>query len=272
VPLQKLAPFRDNPGSHIYLSVPPPARTAAVPASNSGIFDYLYNPFTVAAVDGEEGTISFIARVRNGPLTNALSAYSSADPTSPADSPRVTLGIEGPYGVMSRRYNELLNWGASKILFVCGGVGATFTLPIYLALKNELTTVKFQFIWAIRGAGDATWAVSNTNVGKGILEDSNVQLFLTGDMGVGDDNDSVSDGAVELATLRRTNGRLTANHNRKRPNIEKIVDDLFRGGLDDSVAVIVCGPVNMTREVRQKVRPYVMKGRRVWWHNETFGW
>lgn len=272
IPLHKLAPFRATPGSHIYLSLPPQGRTTTVPSSKSGVFDYLYNPFTIATVDDEDGTISFIARVRNGPMTNVLSDFSSTKPQSPPESRKITLGIEGPYGTMTIHFNDLLAWGANKVLLVSGGVGATFTLPIYQALQSELPSAKLQFIWAIRGAGDATWAISNQTTGKSVLEDPNIQLFLTGDMGVGDDSDNAAGGAMELSSMRRANGRLTANHNHKRPNIEKIVDDMFRGSGDDSVAVIACGPIEMTREVRQRVRTHVMKGRRVWWHSETFGW
>ncbi|KAK9441379.1 Ferric reductase, NAD binding protein [Metarhizium brunneum] len=273
IPVHKLTPFRATPGSHIYLSVPPQGRSAAVPSSKSAIFDYLYNPFTVAAVDAEEGTISLIARVRNGPMTNVLSAYSSATPRPPSESRKITLAVEGPYGTMATKYNDLLKWGATKVLLVSGGVGATFTLPIYQALQSELSSAKLQFIWAIRGAGDATWAVSNKTTGQVVLEDPNIQLYLTGDLGLREqDNGDSAGGSVELSSMRRTNGRLTANHNKKRPNIEKIVDDMFRGSPDESVAVLVCGPIEMNREVQRRVRPWVMKGRRVWWHNETFGW
>ncbi|EFY99667.2 Ferric reductase, NAD binding protein [Metarhizium robertsii ARSEF 23] len=273
IPVHKLTPFRATPGSHIYLSVPPQGRSAAVPSSKSAIFDYLYNPFTVAAVDAEEGTISLIARVRNGPMTNVLSAYSSATPRPPSEPRKITLAVEGPYGTMATKYNDLLKWGATKVLLVSGGVGATFTLPIYQALQSELSSAKLQFIWAIRGAGDATWAVSNKTTGQVVLEDPNIQLYLTGDLGLREqDNGDSAGGSVELSSMRRTNGRLTANHNKKRPNIEKIVDDMFRGSPDESVAVLVCGPIEMNREVQRRVRPWVMKGRRVWWHNETFGW
>ncbi|KHO01004.1 Ferric reductase, NAD binding protein [Metarhizium album ARSEF 1941] len=274
IPAHKLARFRVAPGSHIYLSVPPQARTAAVPSSKSAIFDYLCNPFSVAAVDAQDGTICLVARVRNGPMTNLLSAFSSATsaPQPPSDARNITLGIEGPYGTMATRYNDLVNWGATKVLLVSGGVGATFTLPIYQALQSELPSAKTQFVWAIRSAGDATWAVSNETTGQGLLQDPNVQIYLTGDMGLGEDGPAAPAGSVEMSSLHRTNGQLTANHNKKRPNIEKIVDDTFRGSSDESVAVLVCGPVEMARELQQRVGPWVMKGRRVWWHNETFGW
>ncbi|KAK2592048.1 hypothetical protein QQS21_010248 [Conoideocrella luteorostrata] len=271
IPLHRLAGFRAAPGSHIYLTIPPLSRTSAVPSSQSAIFDYLYNPFTVAAIDAEEGTVSFIARIRGGPMTNTLSDFSAVASQSATAPRKITLGIEGPYGTMSAHFNDLLSWGANRILLISGGVGATFALPVYQALQSELpSSTKLQFIWAIRGAGDATWAVSNAATGKSVLEDSNIQLFLTGDMGVADDHGDA--GALEMSTLRRASGRATSSHNRKRPHIDKIVGDMFRQGAGDSVAVLVCGPIEMTREVKRSVGSWVMKGRRVWWHSETFGY
>lgn len=281
IPISKWAPFRETPGSHIYLSLPPSGRTDAVPSSKSGIFDYLYNPFTVASVNDENGTITFIARTRKGPMTNVLSAFASAgaspppqsSTTQPSDSAKITVGVEGPYGTMSSHFPDLLTCGVTRILLVAGGVGATFTLPIYNALQSELPSAKVQLVWAIRTAGDATWAVSANSSGKSLLDDDKVHLYLTGDMGVVDDRDNGAGAAVELSRMRPgPNGRMTTNHNRKRPNIEKIVDDTFRHGSEEVVAVIVCGPVEMTKEVRRRVRPWAMKGRRVWWHCETFGW
>ncbi|GAB0134647.1 hypothetical protein EsDP_00003009 [Epichloe bromicola] len=273
IPAHKLANFRAIPGSHIYLSIPPSSRTTTVPASKSGVVDYLHNPLTVAAVDERHGTISFVARVRSGPMTNILSAFSSAASQPTMETRKTVLGIEGPYGTMAARFGDLLSWGPSRVLLVSGGVGATFTLPIYHALQSELPSAKLQLIWAIRGAGDATWAVSDATTGRSVLEDPSIQLFLTGDMGVADDReDADAGGDVELSQLRRSSGRVASKQNRKRPDFEKIVDDIFRQGSSDSVAVVVCGPWDMTREVRQRVGPWARKGRRVWWHSETFGW
>ncbi|GAO18602.1 uncharacterized protein UV8b_05430 [Ustilaginoidea virens] len=285
IPAHRLASFRTSPGSHVYLSIPPSSRTMAVPSSKSRVFDFLFNPFTVAAVDDDEGTISLISRTRNGPMTSALSDLSSAmslAPTAPAaESRKIALCIDGPYGTMTSRFKDLLLWGPSRVLLVAGGVGATFIVPTYQALQNDYPAAKTQLVWSIRGAGDATWAVSNSASGKGLLDDPDVHIFLTGDMGVDDDNDNAAGGgggggvgAVEMFELRRVNnnGRLSAHHNRRRPNIQKLVDDVFRHGQAESVAVLVCGPEEMVREVRLRVRPWVMRGRSVWWHSEAFGW
>ncbi|POR35904.1 Putative metalloreductase AIM14 [Tolypocladium paradoxum] len=273
IPPRKLRPFKAFPGSHIYLNIPPGSRTSATPASQSGVFDFLYNPFTVASVNEDQGSITIIARTRGGPMTAVLNQFASSTPGPPADARKIPLAIEGPYGAMGKHFHDLLDWDAGRILLVAGGVGATFALPIYQAIRNELPTAKVQLVWAIRSAGDATWAVPNGSSGKSVLNDPHIQLFLTGDMGVADDADDAAGGTVEMGALHRgANGRFLTNRNRRRPDIEKIVDDTFRQGLEEPIAVLVCGPAEMSTEVRRRVRLWVMRGRKVWWHSESFGW
>lgn len=273
IPHHKLRPFKTSPGSHIYLNIPPGSRTSATPASQSGVFEFLYNPFTVASVNEDQGSITFIARTRDGPMTAVLNQFASSTPGPAAEARKISLAIEGPYGSMGKHFHDLLNWGAGRILLVAGGVGATFALPIYQAIQNESPTAKVQLIWAIRSAGDATWAVANGASGKSVVDDPHIQLFLTGDMGVADDADNAAGGAVEMGALHRGgNGQFLTNRNRRRPDIEKIVDDTFRQGLEESIAVLVCGPTEMSAEVKRRVRPWVMRGRKVWWHSESFGW
>ncbi|KAK5995663.1 putative metalloreductase AIM14-like protein [Cladobotryum mycophilum] len=273
LPAEKAEKFRSLPGSHIYLNIPPTGRTAKHPSSKSLVFDFLYNPFTVASVKEDNSGIAFVARRRNGPMTNVLNDFAS--PSSSGET-KVSLAIEGPYGEMGKHFQNLLTWSPTRILLVAGGVGATFTVPLYHAIQTDLPAAKIQFVWAIRTPGDATWAIS-TGDDKKLLEDENVQLYLTGDLGLANDADNAAGAGtttVELDAMFRDSrrGRFTSEHNRKRPDIQKIVDDAFRQGLQDKVAVLVCGPTEMTWEVRRHVRPWVMKGRDVWWHNESFGW
>ncbi|KAG5985161.1 hypothetical protein E4U55_000797 [Claviceps digitariae] len=276
IPAHRVASFRATPGSHIYLSVPPSSRTMTVPSSKSIVVDLLFNPFTVATVDEQRGTIDLVARVRRGPMTKILSDFSAAAAATSSElstrARKITLGIQGPYGTMTAQFHDLLKWGPNRVLLISGGVGATFTLPIYHALQSEVPSAKLQLIWAIRNAGDATWAVSHASTGNNIVDDPSIHIFLTGDMGVADDRENTAGRDMELSQFSTTNGRLTTNHNRKRPNIQKIVDDTFRQNLGESVAVFVCGPADMTREVRRRVGTWARKGRRLWWHSENFDW
>lgn len=58
---------------------------------------------------------------------------------------------------------------------------------------------------------------------------------------------------------------------RGRPDIGAIVRDTFSQGSNESVAVFVCGPKGLGRDVRKQVGRYVALGRDVWFWNEAFG-
>ncbi|KAL6852715.1 hypothetical protein ACO1O0_007263 [Amphichorda felina] len=270
--------FQARPGSHVFVQIPPASRPSRSLASGSNyIFELTRNPFTVSSVNAACNTITLIARRRAGPLTNHLSTLSSSSTDSP-----VTLDIQGPYGAIGKSLPSLLAGAYDRILLFAGGVGATFALPAYRAIHADSPTAHVTLVWAVRSAAEATWATSSapdsssSSGAASVLDDKNVQLFLTGDMGVADTSGpSGGEGVrgVEMADLRRgERGGRSGVRNRKRPDVRKIVDDTFRKGREESVAVIVCGPAEMVRDVREGVRPWAMKGRRVWWHSEAFGW
>lgn len=296
LPSGHLDAFRAAPGSHVYVSLPTEGRRVSIESSQSGLFDFSYNPYSVSSINEEQGAISVVVRIRRGPMSRVLTDYAAATPTAatPEDA-QVRLSIEGPYGAMAHRYGDLLRSGATRVLFVAGGVGATFALPIYQAVQAELPLARVQMVWAIRAAGDATWAVPASSTSRSVLSDERIQLFLTGDMGADppgdvpsetrtdDAGEGPSDGAVEMQPLpsqgqihkfgrgsRRRRAKQTQN--RRRPDFAKIVDETFRLSAGGVVAVVVCGPKEMADEVRRCVRPWAMKGRPVWYHNETFGW
>ncbi|KAM5365451.1 hypothetical protein ACJZ2D_010986 [Fusarium nematophilum] len=275
MPAKKVAKYQARPGSHIYLSIPPASRPGIGQLSIPYLlFEFLYNPFTVASTNGETGELEFVARARAGPMTNRLSQFASAGSSSSATNGRVELNIEGPYGTIGKTFHDLVGSGVSRILLVTGGVGATFAVPLYHAILAENPAARVQLVWAIRSPGDATWASSSSPTGKSLLDDDQVQLFLTGDMGATNDGDTAD--SIEMSTLAgqqdsRRSPR-SAGQSAKRPDLRKIVDDTFRQGQQESIGVLVCGPAEMARELRRNVTPWVMKGRDVWWHNESFGW
>ncbi|ATY65330.1 Flavo transmembrane component [Cordyceps militaris] len=285
LPPGHLDAFRGAPGSHVYVSLPTEGRKDSVPSSQSALFDYSYNPYSVASLVEDADAIGFVVRKRHGAMSRVLADYAAATPLADTpDNAKVRLCIEGPYGAMAHRYRALLTSGASRVLFIAGGVGATFILPIYQAVQADLPLARLQMVWAIRTAGDATWAVPASAVGgKTVLSDERIQLFLTGDVAAvaAAEGDSHGEGgsAVEMRPLppsrRALGGRARmhkAQQNRRRPDFTNIVDEAFRLSAQGVVAVVVCGPKEMADEVRRCVRPWVMKGRKVWYHNESFGW
>ncbi|TLS24427.1 hypothetical protein PpBr36_08216 [Pyricularia pennisetigena] len=296
--------FNNHPGSHVYVSIPAAARPDAGPTSSSWIYDFCLNPFTVADVDEATGDLTIVARHRGGPMTAALAHFAKGSqslpptPTTPnldaasrSAGYKIPLSIEGPYGA-AQHFPNLAGPDFDRVLMVTGGVGATFLIPLFRALLHENPNAKVELIWAVRSPDEASWAVQEGSGGN-ILTDDRVHLFMTGDV-VADDPGSTPAGgsslapsgssnstsdraasgtAVEMNPLYRDGrgGRFSAMSNRRRPDLRKIVDDIFKHGSEERVAVLVCGPEEMARELRGYVGAWVQRGRSVWWHNEGFG-
>jgi ferredoxin-NADP reductase len=199
---------------------------------------------------------------------------------------KIPLYLEGPCGIV-KHFPNLTRGDFARVLLVADGIGATFIVPLYKSIVHDNSGVKVEMVWAVRGAGDATWAVTGTNRGKSIMDDENVHIFLTGDIlesgGSGDGTMSTSskprcarssrtggssgegrssmagedsgDEEVEMSSMYRDRKRnkYTSQHNRKRPDLRKIVDDLFKNGADERVAIVVCGPQEMAKELRDHV-------------------
>ncbi|POS77795.1 ferric reductase like transmembrane component [Diaporthe helianthi] len=270
VPKEKIQRFVTHPGSHIYLQIPAEGRPSDSPASAEHmVHGFLYNPFTVADVDAETGDITLVARHLSGPMTTSLNQIASNN--SRHDATKIPLSIEGPYGVAGH-LKTLAEGEFDRTLLVAGGVGATYTVPLYRALAKDNPDTQVQLIWAVRDVGDASWATSG-KAGQGFTEDEGVRVFVTAPedkspatQGPGDVDVNVD---VELTLLQRSG---EVRHQLMRPNLKKIVDEMFQHGQDERVAVFFCGPTAMGRDLRNHVGVWVRKGRVVFWHSESFGW
>ncbi|EEY17479.1 conserved hypothetical protein [Verticillium alfalfae VaMs.102] len=75
IPGPKVNAFRAKPGAHIYLSIPAAARPIA--SNDALLYEFLFNPFTVADVDDHTGALTLVARQRDGPLTRRLAQFAS---------------------------------------------------------------------------------------------------------------------------------------------------------------------------------------------------
>ncbi|ERT02756.1 hypothetical protein HMPREF1624_01058 [Sporothrix schenckii ATCC 58251] len=328
IPFSKMDKYRKHPGSHVYMSLPGSARPSTNPLSPTSIlFEFLFNPFTIATVNDQSSDLTLVVRARKGPMSAALSRHACPvqltknadgraeddddDETTPAiptihglgtasnmGTGTMSVNLEGPYG-SSAYFPELTPHNFDRVLLVAGGVGATFVVPLYRSIIDETAAIrnggslKVDLVWSVRGAGDATWAVVSGQDGSGhsLLQDRNVHIFLTGG-GTGSAavaENSAAEAAIELTTLRRDQqatsprGRRPQSSpqsrfvppgasNRQRPDFSQIVDDVFRHGSEERVAVLVCGPEAMVQDLRASVSMWVHRGRSVWWHNESFGW
>lgn len=154
LPARKM--MRHVPGSHVYVSI-----AASTVRGALATFLRPANPFTVASVSSKVHMskptqspvrqATLILRAMSG-TTKELARIAR---TAPAG--KVSLDIEGPYG--SAQYLPDLSDVEKfpRVLLVAGGVGATFTLPIYKDLLETRGGKGVKFIWCVRHKQDAEW-------------------------------------------------------------------------------------------------------------------
>jgi hypothetical protein len=261
VPPTKLNRFAAAPGQHVYLFIPSESRPSN--AGSPSIHDLLFNPFTVAEVSSTDVTL--VMRTGSGPTTLAIDRLASLTKAKPP------IDIEGPYGT-SKRFPDLVD-SYDRILLVAGGVGATFILPIYRHLRDEMegesrSPDRLKFIWSMRSGAEASWAF-DTPAEPPLEDDEHVKIYLT--RGNADDRprSQTAEGSVELDDLRQVGKTIKATGGKERPDLKKIVDEIFRFGNEERIAVLVCGPQGLARDLRKHVGSWAMNGREVWWHDET---
>lgn len=267
VPPSKIRRFQIAPGQHVYLSLPP----ESIPTATSLplIHDLMYNPFTVADVSSDK--IMLVLRTLHGPTTTALQHLTKLAKAKPG------INIEGPYGESRRFPNFTTEF--DKTLLVAGGVGATFILPIFNHIASSISGDEHngssvEMIWSMRSMAEAGWVMETEN--PNVLEDPRVKIYITG----ADSERSKpfaalegpEDGSIVMSDLHKEDqlGRAIGGH--IRPNLRSFVEKTFLESAEQRVAVLVCGPAEMARELREHVREWVCRGRDVWWHDESFGW
>ncbi|KAJ1324320.1 ferric-chelate reductase [Microdochium nivale] len=172
---------------------------------------------------------------------------------------------------------------------------------------------RVKMIWAVRSSAEAAWATEMYDdlIGDDDFElfitgdidsrdhsdraDADPSRHRNGSSSSSDDDDDDDDDqddvdeAVPLTSLPPSGTRrnaadiatdtgsslLSSSVRTGRPDLAVIVSDVFKQQQDDGkkVAVLVCGPAGMARELRRHVGAWVThKGRDVWWHDEGFSW
>ncbi|KAL8938052.1 MAG: hypothetical protein Q9216_004104 [Gyalolechia sp. 2 TL-2023] len=145
-----------HPGQHIYLSLPTPL---TAPQEKLRL-----NPFTVANLPHQDNHIRLVLRTLNGTTdilsklaTNTTPSSLSSSSPSTTKAHETSLLLEGPYGAAAT-FPNLFHY--DRILLVAGGVGATFTIPIYRDLvRRGIDTRKLRFVWSVKRMGDAAWGI-----------------------------------------------------------------------------------------------------------------
>lgn len=248
------------PGEHIYLS-------------SAGLGPK--NPFTIVSVLGDERSQAMTLVVRNmgGPQTSALANL--------ADRKESLMTIEGPYGEASEYLPKLLKQTRSdgQILLVAGGIGATYTLPIYMSLlKSRNDTSGIKMIWFVKSHADVAWGLDLLRSAAQVV---NVDIYVT------------KPSPSETIQTLDVEG-ITINNIGSRPIVSFIFDPLMYTKSDissngslvgsrssdprrakrnhDKVTVLACGPPSLTAGVRGEIGKHVLGyGRHVEWYEEQFG-
>lgn len=263
-----------QPGQHGYISLRghPLLRT------------FRSNPFTVASVPSTDGHLKFVARILDGNTAKLASSKEQAQ----------SISIEGPYGLASHADTLL---GYDRVLFVAGGVGATFIVPLYRQLLTDLSPgksshrrQKVSFLWVARSIAEVQWALpGDEKEREGFAE--RLKVHVTRDPGAAgsfgrdatagaEDDDVPGDEGIEMeeqkTLLSAENGDSATTSgagvdvHAGRPDLAMAVEQAFSHGGGERVAVMVCGPKSLSKNLRGHIEPWVRKGRDVWFWEEAF--
>lgn len=275
IPLTKpLSSKNYTPGQHIYIGFPSLPQKLRI------------NPFSISNRNPhEDNKIELVARVLSG-TTAVLAGHAAKQRTT-------SLTLEGPYGA-AKYFPDLATY--DRALFVAGGVGATFTLPLYLDLLQRKArgehTPSPKFVWSVRQIADARWGIKQLVEACGTLPES-FNAYSTQADADGRDSEPLArrtrnevgtevGDSVELQEQDRllsdssspddAASRAAKTMQNGRPDFRAIVDEIFSYDGRERVAILVCGPSGMGASVRRDVARWVWKGRDVFWHGEEFGW
>ncbi|KAF7187377.1 Ferric/cupric reductase transmembrane component 2 [Pseudocercospora fuligena] len=280
IPLAKGA-GRWQPGQHAYVSL----------QGNPALRTFRSNPFTVASIPPIDGKLRFLARILDGNTAKLV-----------RNAPGSKVSVEGPYGVATHGA-ALLSY--DRVLFVAGGVGATFIVPLYRQLLSDLSPSKgsyrrqkVSFLWIARSMADVSWAVPEDSEREGFTE--RLTVFLTKDseghatttsdgFAIGGDEEDGAPGEEGIELEERKNLLAEGGDEKSgvhpdgdnatnglslrvgRPDLTQAVQDVFTQSSTERVAIVVCGPRGLSRNLRKEVGRWVKRGRDVWFWEEVFG-
>ncbi|PSK60146.1 Ferric reductase transmembrane component 1 [Elsinoe australis] len=274
------------PGQHVYLAVEGMGRLPTAMGRN---------PYSIASLQGD-GKLSCMVRVMGG-NTKLL--------VGKEDEKRL-IRLEGPYG-RTDHLERLLE--CDRVLLIAGGVGATFIMPLLRGLNttraDSVGGPKVEAVWAVKHVDEVQWPLeglaaeeqdalqkvltvnltreapdgnTGSNAGKpnGISNGSGPSI--EGDEA--DEEEPARDEGVEMQSLLKgdaESNRLEHDLSSEfsvqegRPNVRKLVDQVFSHSSTERIAVYICGPKSMGDKVRTEVGSYVARGRDVVFWNEEFG-
>lgn len=280
-----------EPGQHVYLSL----------KSHPLMRTFRSNPFTVASLPAVDRRLRFVARILDGNTATLARSVKEGKAEGSRVGLKQSITLEGPYGIPTHA-DRLLRY--DRVLFVAGGVGATFIVPLYRQLLSDLSPskgsyrrTKVQFVWAVRSAMEVQWALpEDGEERRGFAE--RAKIYITGDGGttflrkghnsvVGYDDEVPKEPPPDMEDgieLEEQQNLLSSRPDRValadtgglhfrsgRPNLARLVDGAFSHGITEKVAILVCGPRSLSCSLRREVGRWVYRERDVWFWDESFG-
>ncbi|CAK3883352.1 related to ferric reductase [Lecanosticta acicola] len=266
-----------QPGQHAYLSL----------AGHPLLRTFRSNPFTVASLPLVDGQLRFVAKILDGNTARMARTH----------NPSQRLSIEGPYGLATHA-ETLLHY--DRVLFVAGGVGATFIVPLYRQLLDDLSPStgsqrrqRVNFLWVARSTVEVSWAIpSDPKAKEGFAE--RLRVYLTkdtngvssdaaADITIGEDEQEAGHPGegihgIELEEQKKLlsaenpedKGEFGLSTHAGRPDLARAVEQTFIHSSTERVAILVCGPRSLSQELRQEVGRWVRRGRDVLFWEEHF--
>ncbi|EJD40983.1 hypothetical protein AURDEDRAFT_106480 [Auricularia subglabra TFB-10046 SS5] len=214
------------------------------------------HPFTVSNCHSAGGSLELIMRVRDG-ITQELYRRAAAGGA-------VRVFVDGPYGhaTLARDLRAY-----DRVLFLAGGSGATFTLPLLVDLvTNGRAEATIEFVVAVRESGSLEWIDRQLRDLKG-AEPPRVAIttYITRGTSV-----SEKDGdAPDVASRHEDEGR---------PDLAALIRNACSGAAA-RVAIIACGPDEFAYDVRRAVAAEQLRvacgeasAVEVYLHAENYSW
>ena len=191
-------------GTHVFLSLPKfgifqshPATIASTPTSHNGDLVFI--------LKAHKG---FTARINKAGINGREAAWSTSKESYPASLSSAETGlpqlpkylalVSGPYGSSHADFACF-----SSALFIAGGTGVTFTLPLLLNIAERASTLNLpikhvSFVWILKSSAYTAWvsdelkaAVRRCNKARLSCE---VTIFITQDGGLADYNNASGPG------------------------------------------------------------------------------
>ncbi|KAI1676081.1 ferric reductase transmembrane component [Pyrenophora tritici-repentis] len=286
IPLEapnSVLPWR--PGQHVYLRRPSDRQHSAFAYKQFLLWSQT-NPLTIASVPCRDNELVLVAKTRQGNTKKMAELANSSSRLGQTGFSSIPLMLEGPYGATCLPNLSFFN----TVLLVAGGVGATFTLPIYQSIVRRGSSdrtckaggARVRFIWAVKRLAEAQWAFPMLENGEEAGADpascnrSIAEVFVTQpstpSLSAGGLEEDVE--LVEADQLPSADEQIESPTKRIvwkfcRPDIPAIVDEAVSSAT--SIAVISCGPRALSEQLHRSLHPWVMRNHEVYWHNEGFG-